>query len=327
MVAPMPDLRAVHRLATAYFPRGAAPQIERAAGGGSTFVYRIMRGDECFYLRVLPEIGDSFAPEARAHALLRQMGVSVPDVLAYEHRHAELGLSVMLTTEIAGEPLSRSMGEIERAAILFESGRELARINSIPVSGFGWIRRDSPAVTALSAELPTNSDFLLGELAADLALLSSRGLAQVERVAIEAAAARCTTLLDTSQGWLAHGDFDPTHIYGQDGRYTGIIDLGEMRGADRAYDLGHFALRAWEANRSSDLGALLAGYATVSPLSRDAGQRIALIALLIGVRASARRLRKRDALMLPVDVLRGVQRALAQFRAPDEATRDSDSSY
>ncbi len=137
MVAPMPDLRAVHRLATAYFPRGAAPQIERAAGGGSTFVYRIMRGDERFYLRVLPEIGDSFAPEARAHALLRQMGVSVPEVLAYEHRHAELGLSVMLTTEIAGEPLSRPTGEVERAAILFEGGRELARINSIPVSGFG----------------------------------------------------------------------------------------------------------------------------------------------------------------------------------------------
>lgn len=314
MVAPLPDLRAVHRLVTVYFPRGAAPQIERAAGGGSTFVYRIMRGDERFYLRVLPEIGDSFAPEARAHALLRQMGVSVPEVLAYEHRHAELGLSVMLTTEIAGEPLSRPTGEVERAAILFEGGRELARINSIPVSGFGWIRRDLPVVTVLSAELPTNGDFLLGELAADLALLSSRGFAQVERVAIEAAAARCTTLLDTSQGWLAHGDFDPTHIYGQDRRYTGIIDLGEMRGADRAYDLGHFALRAWEANRSSDLGALLAGYTAIAPVPNDMMRRITLAALLIGVHALARRLRKRAALRLSDDLLRGVRRALMLLR-------------
>lgn len=314
MVAPLPDLRAVHRLVTAYFLRGAAPQIERAVGGGSTFVYRIMRGDERFYLRVLPEIGDSFAPEARAHALLRQMGVSVPEVLAYEHRHAELGLSVMLTTEIAGEPLSRPTGEVERAAILFEGGRELARINSIPVSGFGWIRRDLPVVTVLSAELPTNGDFLLGELAADLALLSSRGLAQVERVAIEAAAARCTTLLDTSQGWLAHGDFDPTHIYGQDGRYTGIIDFGEMRGADRAYDLGHFALRAWEVDRSSDLGALLAGYTAIAPVPDDMMRRIILAALLIGVHALARRLRKRAAPRLSDDLLRGVRRALMLLR-------------
>ena len=314
MVAPPPDLRAVHSLVAVYFPHGAAPQVERVTEGVSTFVYRIARGDERFYLRVLPEIGASFAPEVRAHALLRQIGVSVPEVLAYEHRHGELGLSVMLTTEIAGEPLSRPMDEVERTAILFEAGRELARINSIPVSGFGWVRRDSPVVTALSAELPRNSDFLLGELAADLASLSSRGLPQVERVAIETAVARCTTLLDTSQGWLAHGDFDPTHIYGQGGHYSGIIDFGEMRGADRAYDLGHFALRAWEADRSSDLGALLAGYTVVSPLPPDAERRIALAALLIGVRASARRLRKRDTSMLAPGVLRGMRRALAQLR-------------
>lgn len=310
MVAPLPDLRVVRRLVATYFPRGAAPQVERATDGGSTFVYRITRGDERFYLRVLPEIGDSFAPEARAHVLLRQIGVSVPEVLAYEHRHAELGLSVMLTTEIAGEPLSRPTGEVERAAILFAGGRELAHINSIPVAGFGWVRRDSPVVMALSAELPTNSDFLLGELAADLALLSPRGLPPVERVAIEAVVARCTALLDTPQGWLAHGDFDPTHIYGQDGRYTGIIDFGEMRGADRAYDLGHFALRAWEADRSSDLGALLAGYTAIAPVPDDVMRRITVAALLIGVHALARRLCKRAALMLSDDLLRGVRRAL-----------------
>jgi len=241
------------------------------------------------------------------------MGVAVPAVLAYAHLHADLGLSVMLTTEIAGEPLSRNVGQAERAAILFEAGRELARINSIPVAGFGWIRRDTSVVTALSAELPTNGDFLLGELAADLALLSSRGLSLVERVAIEAAVARCTTLLDTPQGWLAHGDFDPTHIYGQNGRYTGIIDFGEMRGADRAYDLGHFALRAWEADRSSNLGALLAGYAAVSPLPPDAERHLALTALLIGVRAAARLLRKRDTAMLAPAALRGIRRALAQL--------------
>ena len=42
---------------------------------------------------------------------------------------------------------------------------------------------------------------------------------------------------------LAHGDFDLTHIWldGQ-GRYAGIIDFGEMRGAGRYFDLGHFLL-------------------------------------------------------------------------------------
>jgi aminoglycoside phosphotransferase (APT) family kinase protein len=45
------------------------------------------------------------------------------------------------------------------------------------------------------------------------------------------------------RGHLAHGDFDATHIWLDDhGRYAGIIDFGEMRGADRHFDLGHFLL-------------------------------------------------------------------------------------
>lgn len=47
------------------------------------------------------------------------------------------------------------------------------------------------------------------------------------------------------QGYLAHGDFDTTHIYQDNGRYTGIIDFGEIRGADRWYDLGYFHMRGW----------------------------------------------------------------------------------
>jgi len=316
MVAPTPELPLIRRIVADLFPKGSSLTVERATDGGSTFVYRIARGDERFYLRVLPEIGASFAPEVRAHTLLRRMGVAVPAVLAYEHLHADLGLSVMLTTEIAGEPLSRIVGQAERATILFEAGRELARINGIPVSGFGWVRRDVAVVTTLGAELPTNVDFLLGGLTTDLALLASRGLSPTERVAIEAAIGRCTALLDAPQGWLAHGDFDPTHIYARAGHYAGIIDFGEIRGADRSYDLGHFTLRDWEADRSSGVSALLAGYATVTSLPDDMARRIALSALLIGVHALARRLRKHPPLLPSADLLRGVRRAMILIAAP-----------
>lgn len=246
MVAPLPAPRAVRHLVAAYFPHGAMLEIERVTEGVSTFVYRIMRGGECFYLRLLPEIGASFAPEVHAHVVLRARGVAVPEVVAYEHRHVEVGLSSMLTTEVSGVPLSRLVAEDERVALLHGAGRDLAIINSIPVAGFGWIVRDSPAMTTLTAELPTNRAILLGDLEDNLSLLIRRGLAPFERTAIERAVEQFAALLDTPRGWLAHGDFDPTHIYGQDGRYTGIIDFGEMRGGARTYDLGHFALRAWE---------------------------------------------------------------------------------
>jgi hypothetical protein len=49
--------------------------------GVSTYVYRLRRGAEVFYLRVLPEEGASFTPEAEAHAILCRQGVHVPEVV------------------------------------------------------------------------------------------------------------------------------------------------------------------------------------------------------------------------------------------------------
>lgn len=237
----------------------------------------------------------------------------VPEVIGYEHRHDALGLSIMLTTEIQGEPLSRLARDVDVMPILAAVGRDLALINSAPVAGFGWIDRAPPAVTALAAARPDNRTFLLDGLSNDLALLTSRGLAATEREAIERVIARADAWLDAPHGWLAHGDFDRTHIYQRDGRYTGIIDFGEMRGAARLYDLGHFALRAQESPTPAGLAPLLAGYATVSALPDDAEGRIALASLLIGVRSLARGLRKGGAAALTAGALRGVRHALAQL--------------
>lgn len=87
---------------------------------------------------------------------------------------------------------------------------------------------------------------------------------------------------------FAHGDFDATHIYHRDGVYTGIIDFGEMRGTERCYDLGHFALHDGEHTPELLSPRLLAGYREVAPLPPDYPRRVALWSLLIGVRALAR---------------------------------------
>ena len=108
----MPHLNAIHQLAAHIFGPTQPLAIEYVAEGVSTHVYRIARGDEWFYLRVLPEAGDSFSPEVRAHALLRERGVSVPEVVYFEHRNDVFGLSVMVTTEIAGQSVaSRGLDE------------------------------------------------------------------------------------------------------------------------------------------------------------------------------------------------------------------------
>ncbi len=56
-------------------------QVERITEGVSTHVYRVVFQRETFYLRVLPEEGDSFAPAVAVHTHLRQLQVRVPEVI------------------------------------------------------------------------------------------------------------------------------------------------------------------------------------------------------------------------------------------------------
>ena len=75
---------------------------------------------------------------------------------------------------------------------------------------------------------------------------------------------------------LAHGDFDGTHIYHRGGSYTGVIDLGEMRGAEPWYDLA-FAL----VQDRSAVPALVAGYRDVAPVPGDLPRRLLRSATVI----------------------------------------------
>ncbi len=82
---------------------------------------------------------------------------------------------------------------------------------------------------------------------------------------------------DPERAVLAHGDFDTSHIFATSGRYTGVIDFGEIRGAEATFDLGHVALHIPEA-----LPFIVQGYQSVSPLPQDIGLQIAASAIRIG---------------------------------------------
>ena len=274
----------------------APTRIERMLEGGSTYVYRIIFPQETFYLRILPEVGASFAPEAAVHSRLRQLAVKVPEVIYVEPYNELLQRSIMVTTEIQGQPLtqSQSLSQEELQGILQEAGRDLARLNSLPVKGFGWITRDRPTLS-LEAQWATLRLFLLEFWNADLAFLAKNTLSSMEIVQLERVVTYYDAWLDSEQGYLAHGDMDISHIYQENGRYTGIIDFGEIRGASSWYDLGHFHMRDCETLPVQLEPYLVDGYREITPLPEDYEQHIRFTSLLINVRILARSLQKRPA--------------------------------
>ncbi len=155
----LPD-HAIRRFIADLFP-GAPPSVEPIADGVSTDVYRLRRGDDVSYLRLLPEIGARISPEAEAHRLMRERGARVPEIHYVEDHNALLGRSVMITSAIAGRPVTESTLELDTLrAVMFEAGRDLARINRVPVDGFGWIQRYGAARVGLRGEHPNERAFV-----------------------------------------------------------------------------------------------------------------------------------------------------------------------
>jgi len=269
--------------------------IAHAPLGVSTYVYRLYCGAIWYYLRVLPEAGANFAPEARVLELLHERGISVPQVVYYSHRERSLGQSVLVTTEIPGRAVAEAGVGEDTAAVLFEAGRMLATINSLPVDGFGWVTRNEEYVTAPQAERTTFRAFVLENLDEQLHILESVVLTPHEVARLRGLLHHYDAWLEPGPVVLAHGDFAVTAIF-QHGRHcSGSIDFGEIRGAHQWYDLGHFHFHDGETVPGPLMPWLLAGYRTVIALPDDARQRIAFAAVLIGQRSLARLLQKHGA--------------------------------
>jgi aminoglycoside phosphotransferase (APT) family kinase protein len=288
------DMEIIQEIVHRIFPASHV-QIERVTEGVSTIVYRVIAQSEAFYLRVLPEENASFAPEVAVHTRLRQMHVKVPEVIFFEHINDLMQRSIMVTTEIKGQSISQSTSLTKEALhpILVEAGRDLALINSILVDGFGWVQRDQPVTTTLQAQWPTSHAFACEYWEADLAFLARTVLSAMETTRLEQVMSRALTQFDGVQGKLAHGDFDTTHIYQHHGCYTGIIDFGEIRGANQWYDLGHFHLRDVETLSDRTLPALVQGYGERFSLPSDYEQSLRLMSILINVRTLAQQLQTR----------------------------------
>jgi aminoglycoside phosphotransferase (APT) family kinase protein len=284
------------QLARRLFPHAQKVVVTKMQEGGSTWVYRIDFDEVTFYLRVLPEENASFAPEVYVHSLLSAQNLHVPEIVYFEHTNNAFQRSVVVTTAIAGTPIPLDGSPEAMASVLRQAGRELALINQVAVDGFGWVQRSTPNMDELRAEHATFAGWMEAEMEQALAvfacqsLLSSGDLARLQRLTTQA-----ISLFHADSPTLAHGDFDSTHIFQLDHQYTGIIDFGEIRGANRLYDLGHFAIE-----NAHFLPALLEGYQTVASLPPDSETQILQTSLLIAVGRIGRRA-ARQASLLAVD--------------------------
>lgn len=263
----------------------AVGSVRRAPEGVSTYVYRVEAGSRICYARFLPEEA-TFGVEVLAHRLARQAGVPVPEVLLYLPREPLTGLSLMAVSQIPGRSSVNGLAGEELSGVLRQAGAALARLHTVPAEGFGWI--DRTREDRLWGEHPAFAGYFTEFLEEDLAALSLYGMALSQREQTRDLMEEALEALDTDWAVLVHGDFCLEHIFQEGGRFTGIIDLGEIRGNTPFFDLGTFALNDPTPGRAAT-AALLAGYEKVRPLGEYSLRRIDLAALAFALRFCGRK--------------------------------------
>jgi len=280
------DPAALRELLRRALGTSAPLRASRTPDGVSTQVYRISRRSQVFYLRVAEYEQENLETDAELHRRLGALGVKVPDVVYVEPFDAALGRSVMITTEIPGVPAASLTDPTTARSVVREAGAQLALLNAVPVNGFGWVRRDG-AGWPLTAQYRDYPPFVTAYLPAAwpgaLATLFPAPVLDAFEDLIDRERHRPVT-----RARLAHGDFDTTPIFCQGGRYTGLIDFGEIRGTEPFFDLGHFHLHDAEGMPFSLLDAVVAGYREVTPLGADARAAIRRSAILLGLRQLGR---------------------------------------
>lgn len=282
---PDADPDAVAALLRRAFGASVPLRFDRTPDGSSTQVYRVIRGRDVFYLRLAEERDEDLHTDAAVHRELLRRGVPVPDIVYVERFDPQLDRSAMITTEIAGAPLAADAPLDLAAAVVRAAGAACARLNQIAVDGFGWVRRDgSPVVSAKSSSYP---EFVRSEIPVEWPGV----LAEV----FTAAELDCLQFLlddeatrSPAAGSLVHGDLDLTHIFTDGQTFTGIIDFGEIRGAEMWYDLGHFEVHDRETYPHSLLAEFVAGYGEVTPLPSGYAEFIRRSAVLSGLRQLSR---------------------------------------
>lgn len=254
--------------------------IEPFNKGFSTTVFKLSRYGETFFIKFFYK-EEPVEAIVIAHKKMRDQGARLPEIV-YFSNYDNPNSDDLFTIEraIPGQSLdSLKLDKRGLEKVLHDAGKELAKINGIPVKGVGWLKKVEGE--KLVADGMNYEDFVLDDLEEDIEILVTNKaidtkLASNIRTFIESN----KHLLDLSdRSFLAHGDFCSDHIYANDGEFTGIIDFGDIRGTTKYHDLGHFY--TYDRDKYEEL---LLGYKEVCELDADRELRVMTEAIVFGVR-------------------------------------------
>jgi aminoglycoside phosphotransferase (APT) family kinase protein len=254
----------------------------KLASGYGEEVFEAVLGDRTVLFKADREAGRGrVVLEAWSYQRVRELGAPAPRVLATDLGRDTYPRNFIIIEKVAGVPLAEADVEPEeRHRLIREAGWAIRAVHEIGVPGFGLLEEATYLRNAqVQGEHDSWEGFLNEVLDVAIPALRSAGViddAGVDRV--DRVFADHADYFDLGPvGHLLHGKFDSAHVLVGEGQITGIVDFGDRRSGDPAWDLGGFLV-----DNVAETRHLLEGYA---PDKHRAAAFEVTIPMYVGLRA------------------------------------------
>lgn len=267
---------------------GSPPQtVTRITEGFSNEVYAIDTTDGQQVVVRIHHASPHFEAEQWALDRCATIGIPTPRFLLLSHSGSETAArSICVETRLPGQTLYTLMNKgvlntVDAASIVRDAGSLLARVHTIPTTGWGRIDATGAGQVARWSDLLDTSII-------DGAYQAAHKLAISPQTITEAIHYLQThaSLFTTFSPRLLHGDFSPQQILVDAGRITGFIDFEFPLSGDPAWEFAYWDyFTGQQPYQGSMLPTewLLEGYRQSLPPDPTFDLRIALWRLELGL--------------------------------------------
>jgi fructosamine-3-kinase len=211
--------------------------VEKIEQGYSSQVYKVLLDDKTVFIKI-NENPQIFPVEVLGYDILKELGIPVPSVIAFQDHPPTLGYSTIILSGAEGVPLSTAnLTQAEESLIYVEIGSILKKIHSIKLEGFGRLIAEG---RGLRGKQNSWNEFwmqLEKRYQDDMVTIKEQGFLTEQELEVLDEALNKVSSLHIKQGSLLHRDVHRGHIFVTGDKVTGLIDLGALECGDPRYDI------------------------------------------------------------------------------------------
>ncbi len=207
--------------------------IKRVAKAYQSEVYKALTPQKETIFIKKDKVPKRLEIEIQGYRIFKDLGIPVPEVIAYQENPPTIKKPTIIISAARGVNLENTNPSEQEESKIYKSWGDVARrINGLKIKGFGPITLIN---NTLQGKYKTYQEFVASpennyedviRRLVEHRLLTDEELQKLKEIIKE------INNLKINQGFLLHRDMKPDHIFVEQDRITGIIDLARLEAGD-----------------------------------------------------------------------------------------------